>query len=95
MDMIKGSENVFSDLGFDSDEAENLKHRANLMLTLNQYLKGRNLTQVRASELLEVSQPRISDLKTGKIDNFTIDSLINMLSKIGVRVSIGIDGRAA
>jgi predicted XRE-type DNA-binding protein len=48
----------------------------------------RGLTQAQAAELLGVTQPRISDLVRGKIDRFSIDTLIAMLDHAGVRVQI-------
>jgi predicted XRE-type DNA-binding protein len=81
------SGNVFSDLGFDAEEAENLKVRSDLMIELTKLIKARELTQAAAAELLGVSQPRISDLVRGKIDRFSVDSLIEMLGHAGARVS--------
>jgi predicted XRE-type DNA-binding protein len=39
-----------------------------------------------AAELLGVTQPRVSDLVRGRLDLFSVDSLINMLARLGVRV---------
>jgi predicted XRE-type DNA-binding protein len=84
----RSSGNVFRDLGFAAEEAENLKVRADLMIYLMKLIQRRGLTQVRAARLFSVSQPRISDLFRGKIDRFSVDSLIEMLSRAGVRVSV-------
>jgi predicted XRE-type DNA-binding protein len=84
----KSSGNVFSDLGFDPDEAEHLRIRSALMATLRQVLRDRDLTQAAAATLLEVSQPRVSDLMRGKIDLFSIDALVDMLARANVRVDI-------
>jgi len=46
------------------------------------------LTQAQAAALFGVTQPRISDLVRGKIDRFSIDTLIAMLGHAGVRVQI-------
>ncbi len=89
----KGS--VFDDLGFDSAKAANLKIRAALMRAVEEELAKKNMTQVQAAKLLGVSQPRISDLKRGKIHLFTIDMLVNMLTMLGKPVSLVIDDRIA
>ena len=86
--VTKSSGNVFTDLGFDADEAEHLKIRSALMATLRQILQDKKLTQAQAAELLEVSQPRVSDLVRGKIDMFSIDTLVDMLARAGVRVHV-------
>jgi predicted XRE-type DNA-binding protein len=56
------SGNVFSDLGFGEDEAENLKIRADLMIELTKLIEAQKLTQAAAAKLLGVTQPRVSDL---------------------------------
>lgn len=89
--VTKGS--VFDDLGFDVEEAANLKIRAALMRAIEQELDKRGLTQSQASEILGVSQPRISNLRRGKIQLFTIDMLVIMLTKLGKPVSLVIDDR--
>ena len=53
------------------------------------------MTQAQAAKLLGVSQPRISDLKRGKLHLFTIDILVNMLVKLGKPVQLVIDDRIA
>ena len=80
--------NVFADLGFPPEEAENMKVRATLMVRIQRVMLERSLRQVDAAELFGVSQPRISDLVNGKMDQFTIDSLVNMLAHAGLRVEV-------
>ncbi len=84
----RSSGNVFRDLGFRPDEAENLKLRADLMIEIRKLIEHRRLTQVQAGALLGVTQPRISDLVRGKIDRFSIDTLVAMLGHAGVRVQL-------
>jgi predicted XRE-type DNA-binding protein len=47
----RGSQNVFRDLGFGREEAENLRIRAELMAALSQVIESRGLTQVAAAKL--------------------------------------------
>lgn len=82
----RSSGNVFADLGFPAEEAEHLRIRADLMIALSRVIQDRGLTQVKAAELFGVSQPRVSDLVRGKVDRFSIDTLIEMLGHAGVRV---------
>lgn len=84
----RSSGNVFRDLGFAAEEATNLKIRSDLMIRLSKLIEARGLTQAKAAELFGVTQPRISDLVRGKIDRFSIDTLIAMLGHAGVRVQI-------
>ena len=80
--------NVFEDLGFPSEEAEHLRIRADLMIELGKVIQSRRLTQVEAAALFGVSQPRISNLVHGKIERFSIDTLIAMLGRAGVAVHL-------
>jgi predicted XRE-type DNA-binding protein len=82
--------NVFHDLGFSADEAESMRIRADLMIRVRRFIQGRNLTQAAAAKLFGVTQPRISDLVRGRIDLFSIDTLIDMLARAGVRVRVTI-----
>ena len=84
----RSSGNVFRDLGFSVEEATNLKIRSDLMIRLSQLIEARGLTQAQAAKFFGVTQPRISDLIRGKIDRFSIDTLIAMLGHAGVGVQI-------
>jgi len=87
--------NIFQDLGFKAKEAENLKLRAMLMVELEKHIRAKRLTQKRAAERLGVTQPRISDLMRGKIDLFSVDTLITMLTHAGLKVDVKVSRSAA
>jgi predicted XRE-type DNA-binding protein len=80
--------NLFADLGFKDGEAENLKIRSELMIEIRKVMEARELRQAEAAALFGVTQPRISELVRGKIDQFSIDSLVNMLAHAGYRVEL-------
>ncbi|NER22758.1 MAG: XRE family transcriptional regulator [Symploca sp. SIO1C2] len=86
--VVPGEENVFEDLGFEVEEAINLKVRADLMLDLRSYIQKRGWTQKEAAELLGETQPRISNLMNGEISRFSVDKLINLLGKVGMNVKV-------
>jgi len=90
MTITKSSGNVFEDLGFEKQEAENLKLRAQLIISLRRYIKEEGLTQAQAAERFGVSQPRISDLVNRKIDLFSIDMLVNLHAAVGLRVRLDV-----
>jgi len=69
-------------------EAENLRLRSALMMKLKDHIEGEGLSQSAAAKLFGVTQPRISDLTRGKIDLFSIDTLVNMLTTAGMQVEI-------
>ncbi len=84
----RGSGNVFEDVGFPKAEAAHLLIRTDLMLEIERALKARGLTQAKAAKLLKVSQPRVSDLMRGRIEQFSIDALVEMLARLDVMVTL-------
>lgn len=81
------SGNVFRDLGFSKEQSESLRIRSELMARLARLIEERGLTQSEAAKILGVTQPRISDLLGGKLDLFSIEALVVMLSKAGLHVT--------
>ncbi len=85
---IKSSGNIFVDLGYSSDEAAILQMRADLMANLRKFIKARKLTQSKAAEMLGISQSRVSDLTRGKWEKFSLEMLIILATKAGMRVTL-------
>src|SRR5258706_4912059 len=80
--------NVFRDLGFSKEESEHLLVRADLLIHVQKTIASRGLKQAEAAKALRVTQPRVSDLLRGRVDLFSTDSLIDMLSRLGVGVRL-------
>jgi predicted XRE-type DNA-binding protein len=80
--------NVFRDLGFSKEESEHLLVRADLLIQVQKTITSRRLTQAEAAKVLQVTQPRVSDLLRGRIDLFSTDALIDMLARLGVGVRL-------
>jgi predicted XRE-type DNA-binding protein len=83
-------DSVWDAISETKEEAENMKLRAELMMLVEALIKEFKLTQTRAATLFGVTQPRISDLIRGKLDLFSLDSLVNMLAHAGYRIDVGI-----
>jgi len=84
----RGSGNVFLDLGFPKEEAENLKLRSLLMMRVEDFYRRSGLTQAEGAKRLGITQPRLNALLKGKIDLFSLDALVNMLARAGMSVEI-------
>jgi len=82
------SGNVFLDVGLDEAEAKLHKMRADLMVEIEKQIKAKKLTQIRAAEVLHVSQARISDLTRGKTEKFSLDMLVTFLNRMGKSVDV-------
>lgn len=61
------------------------------MIELTKLIEARKLTPAVASKLLGVTRSSVNDLMRGKIDRFSVDTLIEMLGHAGVSVTIVID----
>jgi predicted XRE-type DNA-binding protein len=84
----KGSGNVFLDIGFPPGEAQNLLMRADLMLKIEQFVRKSGMTQKEAAKLLGITQPRLNLLLKHKIELFSLDALVNMVTRAGMQVKL-------
>ena len=91
----RGSDNVFEDLGFGTEEALYLKVRADLMLDLKRYIQDRSWTHEQAAGFFGEPGAQIASLVQGQIADFSVDELISMLSKAGMRVRVEVLPTAA
>ena len=86
--MTNSSGNVFIDLGFPPEEATILAIRADVMGRLRLLIEKKGWTQAQAAQTLGVSQSRVSDLVRGKWDKFSLDMLISLATRAGMRVQL-------
>jgi predicted XRE-type DNA-binding protein len=80
--------NVFEDIGFSKQEAVSLELRSFLMFGLEEFIKKRRFTQRQAAVHFGVTQPRISNLVGGRIDLFSLDTLVDMATRAGIKVEM-------
>jgi predicted XRE-type DNA-binding protein len=101
--VTKPGANLFLELGFNAAEAKRLQAasrkqindtrllKQQLMEELSVWIETHHLKQAQAAEILMVSRPRVSDVVNKKTAKFTIDTLVEMLSRAGkpVRLAVG------
>ncbi|MGO4881856.1 MAG: helix-turn-helix domain-containing protein [Bryobacteraceae bacterium] len=87
--VMRGSGNVFADLGLANPEQELLKAR--LTLQIHTILKQRGLTQKQAGDVLGIAQPRVSQLLRNRPGNFSVARLIDLLTMLGRDVRITVE----
>ena len=93
--IIQAADNIFLDLGFSAEEADNLLIRSQLILALTHQIKERGWTLDQTAQHLQQSNDRIKALTQGKIGQFSVDSLIAMLNKVGMTVKVEICSKVA
>ncbi|MEO8746440.1 MAG: XRE family transcriptional regulator [Rhodanobacter sp.] len=80
--VTKGS--VFDDPAlFPPDRVVDLKMRAQLLRGLEAWLQTAG-TQAAAAKVLGVTQARVSDIKRGMIDKFSLDLLVRLAVRAGL-----------
>ena len=82
------SGNIFADLGLEN--SEELLARAQLMHELGLLIKSSTLSQKQIAKRLGITQPKVSMLVTGRLSEFSADSLMRYLSILGCEVEIRI-----
>jgi predicted XRE-type DNA-binding protein len=80
-----GYDSIFDAITEDAHEAADLQFRADLMLVLRGIFERRRWSQRDVMAVLDIPQPRVSDLVRGKVDKVSADKLIGYLAKLGVR----------
>lgn len=69
-------------------QAASMRARSELMMNLTEVIRERGMTQGDAAELFGVTQPRMSDLMRGKINLFSLDTLIDMAATAGMSPTV-------
>lgn len=88
MDDLQRFDNVWDALEDDPVKAENMKLRSTLLMAITERIAKENLNQTAAAERLGITQPRVSALLKGKIEDFRLDSLVNLAHQLGLQVSM-------
>lgn len=74
--------------------AENMRLRSALMMALKDHIAAEGLSQAQAAKVFSVTQPRVSDLVRGKIQLFSLDTLVNMAVNAGLHVELRVSDAA-
>lgn len=86
--ITESSGNVFVDLGFDPAEAAILEMRAKLMSDLREYIQSSGMTQTQAARRLKIDRTRMTDLMSGKWEEFSLEMLITLAARVGRKVTL-------
>ena len=88
-EIVRGSGNVFRDLGIADAGREQL--RALLAAKIIGVLDERRLTVRAAQEMTGFAAADFSRIRNAKLQRFTIDRLMAMLSGLGQEVDVSVD----
>jgi predicted XRE-type DNA-binding protein len=86
VEVQRGSDNVFADLGL--ADAEKLKIKTGLVIEIRKAMRSRELTQQEAAKLMGISQPKVSDMMRGDFTNLSERKLMDCLTRLGYDIEI-------
>ena len=86
-----GTGNVFADLGYGDARERSLK--VELAMEVNRLLDEQSLAQASAAKLLGMRQPHVSDLVRYRLNRFSVERLMDFLTRLGRDVEIRIAPR--
>jgi predicted XRE-type DNA-binding protein len=89
--IVRSSGNVFADLGLPN--AQELSTKVELAFLINESLAG--VTQQKAASRLGLPQPKISKLRNYRLDNFSVEKLMHLLTKLDRDIEIVVRRRPA
>ena len=82
----RGSDNVFADIGV--AHPERVMARSQIMIRITEIIKEKGLTQKQTAELLGIPQSKVSCLMNGKLSQFSLDHLFELLNALDRDVEI-------
>ena len=82
--------NVWDALSDSPEEAATMKIRSDVMIAIHDTIRAWGTTQAQAASRLGVTQPRLNDLLQGKINKFSLDTLLTLAGRAGLKVKINI-----
>jgi predicted XRE-type DNA-binding protein len=62
-----------------------MEMRAQLLMGLEHWLEKSRMTQAEAAKVLGVTQARVSDLKRGKINRLSMNLLVRLAARAGLK----------
>ena len=86
--------NVWDALEGSPEEAATMTMRSNVMIAITKKVRGWNMTQARAARRLGITQPRLNDLLHGRINKFSLDTLLILATRAGLKVKIDVRSAA-
>ena len=86
--IIESCGNVFTDLGFSAEDAEIYTLRSDLMNQLEIVLLQRGWAVEEVAQRLNIGVKRANELLSGKWQNFSLDMLITLAARIGLKAKM-------
>jgi predicted XRE-type DNA-binding protein len=86
--------NVWDAIEDSPEDAATMTMRSNVMIAIKDKVRSWNTTQAQAARRLGVTQPRLNDLLHGKINKFSLDTLMTLAARAGLKVKLDVGSAA-
>lgn len=83
---VKGSKNVFADIGVSNPELALLK--ADISIAIELAIERKGITQREAGQLMGIPAVKVSNIVCGRLKGYTLDRLFTYLERLGVDVEV-------
>jgi predicted XRE-type DNA-binding protein len=80
--------NVWDAIEPTSSAAASMKARAEMMIAIREIVAAWGVTQAAAAKKLGLTQPRMNDLLRGRINKFSLDTLMDLATRAGLAVRV-------
>lgn len=94
MKKTKTFANVWDALEDSPEDSATMTMRSNVMIAINDQVRSWSTTQAEAARRLGITQPRLNDLLHGKINKFSLDTLLTLATRAGLKVKIDVRSAA-
>ena len=91
--LTPSSGNVFADLGLPNPEDRLLK--AQIALHIKQMIQAQGLTQTQVAERVGLPQSNISHIVNGRLNNYSVERLLQVVSKLGHNIEVRISSQTS
>ncbi len=88
-EFLVSTDNIFADLGL--DDSDEMRARSDLTSEVVHIIRTSGLPQKEIALILGISEPKVSSLMKGKINDFSTDTLMQYLTKVGCKVKISVE----
>jgi predicted XRE-type DNA-binding protein len=92
--MTRTFDNVWDAIEDSPREAAAMTMRSDVMIAIKEQVQSWNMTQANAARRLAITQPRLNDLLNGKINKFSLDTLLTLATRAGLKVKIDVRSAA-
>jgi predicted XRE-type DNA-binding protein len=79
---------VFEDIGFSPSEALELRVKSEIYTELLKYIRQQGFTQIKLGAVLEIHQPDVSNLLSGRVSKFSVGKLIQFAGKLNLNAQV-------